>query len=64
MAGGAAQDGAGSRLALNVDDPAIAGLADAPGLKAKAFTFGIEDTSYALGDLPHAAELDFVSAMQ
>lgn len=48
--------GAGSRLALNVDDPAIAGLADAPGLKAGVFTFGIEDTSYALGDLPHAAD--------
>jgi UDP-N-acetylmuramyl tripeptide synthase len=48
--------GVGSRLALNVDDPAIAGLADAPGLKAEVFTFGIEDTSYALGDLPHAAD--------
>ncbi len=48
--------GAGSRLALNVDDPAIAGLGDAPGLKAEVFTFGIEDTSYALGDLPHAAD--------
>jgi UDP-N-acetylmuramyl tripeptide synthase len=48
--------GAGSRLALNVDDPAIAGLADAPDLRAKPLTFGIEDTSYVLDGLPHAAD--------
>jgi UDP-N-acetylmuramyl tripeptide synthase len=45
-----------SRLVLNVDDPAIAGLADAPGLRAGVFTFGIDDTGYALGELPHAAD--------
>lgn len=48
--------GAESRLVLNVDDPAIAGLVAAPNLRAKPFTFGIEDTSYALDGLPHAAD--------
>ncbi len=46
----------GSTVALNVDDPAIAGLLLAPGLRARVCTFGIEDPRYALETLPHAAD--------
>src|SRR5205807_2675622 len=45
-----------SSIALNADDPAIAYLAHTAGLQAKAYTFGISDTSYALESLPHAAD--------
>lgn len=45
-----------ARLVLNVDDPAIAYLAYTEGLRARPFTFGIEDASYALATLPHAAD--------
>lgn len=46
----------GAAIALNVDDPAIAYLAHTPGLRAKSYTFGISDTTYALESLPHAAD--------
>ena len=45
-----------STVVLNVDDPAIAGLTLAAGLRAKVFTFGIDDPRYALDALPHAAD--------
>lgn len=45
-----------SKLVLNADDPAIASLADAEGLRAGVFTFGIADSRYALESLPHAAD--------
>ena len=45
-----------ARLVLNADDPAIAGLAATEGLRAKPFTFGIEDGRYSLAELPHAAD--------
>lgn len=41
---------------LNADDPAIAGLALEPALRARVFTFGIDDPRYALDALPHAAD--------
>jgi UDP-N-acetylmuramyl tripeptide synthase len=46
----------GSTLALNADDPAIAGLATTPGLRAKTVTYGIEDDRHTLEALPHAAD--------
>jgi UDP-N-acetylmuramyl tripeptide synthase len=46
----------GSTLALNADDPAIAGLSITPGVRAKVITFGIEDSSHMLAALPHAAD--------
>jgi UDP-N-acetylmuramyl tripeptide synthase len=46
----------GSTLVLNADDPAIAGLAITPGLRAKVVTLGIEDSRHTLEALPHAAD--------
>ena len=45
-----------STLALNADDPAIAALTLSPNLRARTLTFGIDDSHYALGALPHAAD--------
>lgn len=45
-----------STAVLNVDDPAIAGLLLAPKLRARTFTFGVDDPRYALDALPHAAD--------
>jgi UDP-N-acetylmuramyl tripeptide synthase len=45
-----------STVVLNADDPAIAALARTKGLRASAFTFGIDDTRYTLEALPHAAD--------
>jgi UDP-N-acetylmuramyl tripeptide synthase len=45
-----------SSLVLNADDPAIAGLAITPNLRARPFTFGINDARYTLEALPHAAD--------
>ena len=45
-----------SALVLNADDPAIAYLAFAKGLRAAPHSFGISDRSHALGALPHAAD--------
>ncbi|MDQ5825303.1 MAG: MurT ligase domain-containing protein [Chloroflexota bacterium] len=45
-----------STVVLNADDPAIAALTLAPDLRAKVFTFGIDDPRYALDALPHAAD--------
>ncbi len=45
-----------SAVVLNADDPAIASLADTPGLRARVCTFGIADPAYALDSLPHAAD--------
>jgi len=45
-----------SRLVLNADDPSIAALATTQGLRARPFTFGIDDARYALGELHHAAD--------
>jgi UDP-N-acetylmuramyl tripeptide synthase len=39
-----------------VDDPAVAYLAQTGGLRARTYTYGIEDSSYALAALPHAAD--------
>ena len=43
-------------LVLNADDPAIAALSLAPNLRARTITFGVGDSRYALGELPHAAD--------
>src|SRR5439155_10090600 len=45
-----------STLVLNADDPAIAYLAETPGLRARTFTYGIGDAHHALEALPHAAD--------
>jgi UDP-N-acetylmuramyl tripeptide synthase len=45
-----------SKVVLNVDDPAIAALANVSGLRASTFLFGIDDPRYALDALPHAAD--------
>jgi UDP-N-acetylmuramyl tripeptide synthase len=45
-----------ARLVLNADDPSIAALATAQGLRATPLTFGIEDARYRLSELPHAAD--------
>lgn len=45
-----------STVVLNADDPAIAGLTLASNLRAKVFTFGIDDPRYSLDALPHAAD--------
>ncbi len=45
-----------STLVLNADDPAISYLAQTEGLRARPYTFGIEDASYMLEALPHAAD--------
>lgn len=45
-----------STAVLNADDPAIAGLSLAPNLRARLFTFGIDDPRYSLDALPHAAD--------
>lgn len=45
-----------STLVLNADDPAVAYLAETDGLRARSYTYGIEDGRYALAALPHAAD--------
>jgi UDP-N-acetylmuramyl tripeptide synthase len=45
-----------AQLVLNADDPAIAALAITQGLRAPVVTFGIEDASHSLSELPHAAD--------
>lgn len=45
-----------STLALNVDDPAVAYLAQTEGLRARVLAYGIEDSRHALSALPHAAD--------
>lgn len=47
---------ASATIALNADDPAVAGLSLAPNLRAHLFAFGIDDPRYGLGALPHAAD--------